>query len=74
MQLVWENSDDSLLHRGMPAKILFLKDNKPASATGVLIESETIWSQMEKSFKHVKLQRTSVITFFIGNEEYLEAN
>lgn len=74
MQLVWENSDDSLLHPGMPAKILFLKDNKPASATGVLIESETIWSPMEKSFKHVKLQRTSVITFFIGNEEYLEAN
>lgn len=74
MQLTWENSDDSLLHPGMAAKILFLKDNKPASATGVLIESETIWSPMEKSFKHVKLQRTSVITFFIGNEQYLEAN
>lgn len=71
MQLTWENSDDSLVHPGMAAKILFLKDNKPASVTGVLIESETIWSPMEKSFKHVKLQSTSVLTFFVGNEEFL---
>lgn len=71
IQLIWENSDDSLLHPGMPAKVLFLKDNQPASATGVLIESETHWVPMEKSFKHVKLQSTTAMTFFIGNEEYL---
>ena len=28
-QLTWEHSDDSLLHPGMPAKILFLKNNQP---------------------------------------------
>ncbi len=72
-QTIWENSDDSLLHPGMPAKVLFLKDNKPASATGILIESETIWSPMEKNFKYVKLQKTTSLTFFIGNEEYLSA-
>lgn len=71
IQLIWENSDDSLLHPGMPAKVLFLKDNQPASATGVLIESETHWVPMEKSFKHVKLQSTTAMTFFVGNEEYL---
>lgn len=71
IQLIWENSDDSLLHPGMPAKVLFLKDNKPASATGVLIESETFWAPVEKSFKHVKLQSTTAMTFFVGNEEYV---
>lgn len=71
MQLTWENSDDSLIHPGMGAKILFLKDNKPASATGVLIESETIWAPMEQNFKNVKLQSISVLTFFVGNEEYI---
>ena len=71
MQLTWENSDDSLIHPGMGAKILFLKDNKPASATGVLIESETIWVPMEQNFKNVKLQSISVLTFFVGNEEYI---
>lgn len=71
MQITWENSDDSLLHPGMAAKILFLKNNQPASATGVLIESETIWHPMEKTFKNVKLQKTSVMTFFLGNEEFV---
>lgn len=71
IQLIWENSNDSLLHPGMATKILFLKDNKPASATGVLIESETYWSPMEKSFKNVKLQSTTAMTFFVGNEEYV---
>lgn len=73
MQLTWENSEDSLLYPGMPAKILFLKNNQPASATGVLIESETIWHPMENVFKNVKLQKTSVMTFFLGNEEYLNS-
>lgn len=73
MQLTWENSEDGLLYPGMPAKILFLKNNQPASATGVLIESETIWHPMENSFKNVKLQKTSVMTFFLGNEEYLNS-
>lgn len=72
MQVTWENSDDSLIHPGMPSKVLFLKDNKPASAIGVLIESETIWSPMEKDFKNVKLQSTSVMTFFLGNEEFIQ--
>ena len=72
-QLTWEHSDDSLLHPGMPAKILFLKENKPASVSGVLIESETLWMPAEKSFKHVKLQRISMMTFFVGNEEYVSS-
>ena len=70
-QLTWEHSDDSLLHPGMPAKILFLKENRPASVSGVLIESETLWMPAEKSFKHVKLQRISMMTFFVGHEEFI---
>ncbi len=72
-QLIWENSDDSLLFPGMPAKILFLKDNKPASATGTLIETETIWTPVEKNFKATKLTRTTAMTFFMGNEEYVSS-
>ena len=71
-QLTWEHSDDSLLHPGMPAKILFLKDNKPASVTGVLIENETIWLPMEQNFENVKLQKVSSLTFFVGNEQFIE--
>lgn len=70
-QLIWENSDDSLLFPGMPAKVLYLKDNKPASAKGVLIETETIWVPAEKNFKATKLTRTTALTFFVGNEEYV---
>ena len=72
-QLIWENSDDSLLFPGMPAKILFLKDNKPASATGTLIETETIWTPAEKNFKATKLTRTTAMTFFVCNEEYVSS-
>lgn len=70
-QVTWEHSDDSLLFPGMPAKILYLKDNKPASATGTLIESETIWVPAENNFKNVKLKRVSALTFFVGNEQYV---
>lgn len=73
IQLTWENSDDSLLFPGMPAKILYLKDNKPASAVGVLIETETIWTPAEKNFKATKLTRTTAMTFFVGNEEYVSS-
>lgn len=72
-QLIWENSDDSLLFPGMPAKVLYLKDNKPASAKGVLIETETIWVPAEKNFKATKLTRTTAMTFFVGNEEYVSS-
>lgn len=72
-QLIWENSDDSLLFPGMPAKVLYLKDNKPASAKGVLIETETIWVPAEKNFKATKLTRTTALTFFVGNEEYVSS-
>ena len=72
-QLTWEHSDDSLLHPGMPAKVLFLKNNQPASVTGTLIESETQWVPIEQNFKYVKLQRMTAMTFFVGNEEYLNS-
>lgn len=70
-QLTWEHGNDNLLHPGMPAKILFLKDNKPASVTGVLIESETQWVPVEQNFKYVKLKRLTALAFFVGNEEYV---
>lgn len=73
IQLTWENSDDSLLFPGMPAKVLYLKDNKPASATGTLIESETIWTPAEKNFKATKLMRTTALTFFVGDEKYVSS-
>lgn len=72
IQLTWENSDDSLLYPGMPSKILFLKDKRPASATGVLIETETMWVPAEKSFKNTKLTKMTAMTFFVANEQYLD--
>lgn len=73
IQLTWEYSDDSLLYPGMPAKVLFLKDQRPASAVGVLIESETIWVPAEKSFKNTKFNKMTAMTFFVGNEEYMNS-
>lgn len=72
IQLTWENSDDSLLFPGMAAKVLFLKDNRPASAIGTLIETETMWVPAEKSFKNTKLTKMTAMTFFVGNEAYLD--
>lgn len=71
MQVTWEHGDDSLLHPGMAAKILYLKDNKPASVKGTLIETETVWYPREKTFVNMKLQKMIAMTFFVGLEEFV---
>lgn len=66
VQVIWENSDDDLIYPGMPCRLLYLKDNKPKVSTGTVIEMETNWYPVERSFTNRRMARMAAITMFVG--------
>lgn len=65
VQLSWSNSDDSLIYPGMPTRLLYLDNNQPTEAYGVVSAVETFETPVNVNFAEPKLVLESAITVFI---------
>lgn len=67
VQVSWENSDDSLIYPGMPVRFLYLDNNRPTEAYGIVQGIETFKYQVNNNFAEPKFASASAITVFIEN-------
>lgn len=65
IQLTWSNSQDELIYPGMPVKFLYLDNNKPTEAYGVVSAVETYETPANINFAQTKFTSETAVTVFI---------
>lgn len=67
VQLTWSMGDDSLIYPGMPVRFLYLSDNKPTEAFGVVSAVETYQAPQADNIALPKLLSKTAVTLFINH-------
>lgn len=68
IQLVWQNSDPSLIRPGMQTKIFYFKDGKVSQMNAVVIGTQTSISYEGQGLVSGRFSRNTAIYLFAANE------